>query len=90
MKQRQYFSNVHLLGLKKYLKMGSSSIRYNTVSHISHMSPDCDNHLETEIQVTHWSLYFLVDFNDKIDLKGILGQVYCPIVTLQWFRLVIS
>ena len=44
------------------------------------MSPDWDNNLETEIQVTHWSLYFLVDLNDKIDLKGILGQVYCPIV----------
>ena len=44
------------------------------------MSPDWENNLEIEIQVTHWSLYFLVDLNDKIDLKGILGQVYCPIV----------
>ena len=44
------------------------------------MSPDWDNNSETEIQVTQWSLYFLVDLNDKIDLKGILGQVYCPIV----------
>ena len=44
------------------------------------MSPDWDNNLETEIQVTHWSLYFLVDLNYKTDLEGILGQVYCPIV----------